>query len=383
MTDYDVIIIGAGSIGVPTAMAIAESGQSVLIIDKYASPGQGENKHAIGGIRATHTNKAKILLCLKSIEIFSTWQEKNGDDIEWIEGGYSFVAYDEEIEKILKEMLPVQKKYGLVIDYFGPEKIKELIQGINPINLRGGTYSPHDGSASPLVSINAFYRYAISRGAKFNFNEEVTNLIVENGKITKIITSKDEYSAKWIINAAGPGAKEIGNRLNIDLPVYTDSHEAGVSEPINRFLEPMIVDIRKEPGSKNYYFYQDRHGSLVFCITPDPPIIGIDTEETSIFLPQIAKKMVNLIPRLRNLKIRRTWRGLYPMSPDGNPIVGKVKEIDNYINANGMSGQGFMLGPGIGDLLSKLTNERLTDADKEILEELSLYRDFGTIEKLK
>lgn len=383
MTDYDVIIIGAGSVGVPTAMAIAESGQSVLVIDKNASPGQGENKHAIGGVRATHTSKAKIILSLKSIEIFSTWKEKHGEDIEWIEGGYSFVAYDEDIEKTLKEMLPIQKKYGLLIDFYGPDKIKELIPGINPNNLRGGTYSPLDGSASPLVSINAFFRYAVSKGAKFNFNEEVTNLVVNDGKISKVETNKGSYSAKWIINASGPGANNIAGYLGIELPLYTDSHEAGVSEPMQRFLEPMIVDLRKEPGSKNYYFYQDKHGSLVFCITPEPSIIGTNIEETSIFLPQIAKRMVDLVPRLRNLKIRRTWRGLYPMSPDGIPIIGKVKNIENYINANGMSGQGFMLGPGVGYLLSRLTNDKLIDTDIEILEELSLYRDFGTVEKLK
>jgi sarcosine oxidase subunit beta len=90
---YDVIIIGAGSIGAPTAFYLAQAGLRVLVIDRESSPGQGSNKTAIGGIRATHSDSAKIRLCLRSLEIFSTWQEIYGDDIEWNQGGYCFVTY--------------------------------------------------------------------------------------------------------------------------------------------------------------------------------------------------------------------------------------------------------------------------------------------------
>ena len=64
---YDVIIVGAGSVGVPTAMSLAELGMKPLVIDMHPSPGQGENKHAIGGIRATHSDSAKILICRRSL----------------------------------------------------------------------------------------------------------------------------------------------------------------------------------------------------------------------------------------------------------------------------------------------------------------------------
>jgi len=84
MHNYDVIIIGAGSVGVPTALALGDAGARVLVIDAKPSPGQGENKHAIGGIRATHSTPGKILCGLRSLELFSTWQALYGDDIEWL-----------------------------------------------------------------------------------------------------------------------------------------------------------------------------------------------------------------------------------------------------------------------------------------------------------
>jgi len=72
---YDVIVIGAGSIGLPASYYLAKKGLSVLVIDPEHSPGQVSNKKAIGGVRATHSDFGKISVCLRSIEIFRTWQE--------------------------------------------------------------------------------------------------------------------------------------------------------------------------------------------------------------------------------------------------------------------------------------------------------------------
>lgn len=71
------------------------------------------------------------------------------------------------------------------------------------------------------------------------------------------------------------------------------------------------------------------------------------------------------------------------MTPDGNPIIGLIDDVKGFINAVGMCGQGFMLGPGVGELLSRLIRNELTNEDKEILKELSYYRDFKGEEKLK
>ena len=69
MKTFDVIVIGAGSVGVPAALALAQQNIKVLVIDSLASPGQGQNKKAIGGIRATHSDKVKITTSLRIIEI--------------------------------------------------------------------------------------------------------------------------------------------------------------------------------------------------------------------------------------------------------------------------------------------------------------------------
>ena len=380
---YDVIVIGSGSVGLPTAFFLAQAGLKTLVIDQFASPGQGSNKAAIGGIRATHSAPSKINLCLTSIEIFSTWEETYGDNIEWTAGGYSFVAYRERDERVLKDLLKIQQAYGLDIRWLERDEMLGVIPDLNPDGLIGGTYSPKDGSASPLLTSRAFYTQAQRIGVEFRFRERVTGIIRRRGQVVGVRTEHGGYATSTVINAAGPWARAVAQMAGLDVPVVPDSHEAGITEPVERFLGPMVVDIRPADGSKNYYFYQHAPGPIVFCITPDPPIVGTDRRETSVFLPMIARRMVDLMPKLANIKVRRTWRGLYPMTPDGFPIVGRAQELGGYIYAVGMCGQGYMLGPGVGVLLTHLVQDDLTPQDEEILEELSPYREFGGEEKLK
>ena len=379
---YDVIIIGAGSVGTPAALSLSEAGLRTLVLDELPSVGQGSNKRAIGGLRATHSDAAKIRVSLRSLEIFATWEELYGDKIEWHKGGYSFVAYRKEEEDSLKALLPYQKAHGLRIDWLDRSQLLEAIPDLNPNGLIGGTLAPDDGNASPLLAVHAFYRRARDLGAEFRFREKVTGLIAEGGRVTGVRTDKGEYGAPTVIDAAGPAAAEVARLAGVEVPVSPDSHEAAVTEAVARFLEPMIVDIRPVASSANYYFYQHDTGQIIFCITPSPPIWGLDVRETSSFLPMVAKRMVEVIPRLKNLRVRRTWRGLYPMTPDGLPIVGETREVLGFILAVGMCGQGFMLGPGLGELLARLVQGRLSDEDKDTLSYFSPYRNFQGQEKL-
>ena len=388
MKSYDVIIIGAGSIGVPAALSLSQNKVKTLVIDAFASPGQGQNKKAIGGIRATHSDKGKIFTCKRSIEIFSTWKETHGDDIGWIQNGYSFPAYTDRDEKKLKALMVIQKSFDLNINWLDPKEYEALAPGINMENLKGATYSPEDGSASPLLAVNAFYFKSLEYGAEYKFREKVRAINIPNDGGIIVKTDKGEYTAAKVINAAGNFARDMGRLIGLDIPVTPDSHEGAITEPVERFFGPMIVDLRpfEDPAtedSANFYFYQNSEGQVIFCLTPQHLIQRTAGEGTSGFLPQVAKRMVALFPKLANLKVRRTWRGQYPMTPDGFPIVGATREYPNFINSAGMCGQGYMLGPGLGELLSRIVTCGLAKDDIEVLKHFNLYRDFSGAEQFK
>jgi sarcosine oxidase subunit beta len=377
MNTYDTIVIGAGSVGLPTACFLAREKVKVLVIDELASPGQGQNKAAIGGVRATHSDPAKIQTCQLSLDIFSTWQDRYGDDIHFQRGGYCFPVYDEEDERSLKDLLVIQKRYGLNIDWVGPDDLLKLLPGLNANGLRGGTYSPEDGNVSPILAARAFYRQAANQGAAFRFDEKVVAIDKAGSDGIAVKTDKDSYSAGQLLNAAGAGAAEVGGLMGVDLPVECDSHEGGITEPVKPFFHPLVVDIRAFPGSKNVYFYQEAGGHVVFCLTPEPIIPGVNRDSTSAFLPQVAQRLINLFPRLRNIRVRRIWRGLYPMTPDGVPIVDSLRDRTGFFVAVGFCGQGFMLGPGIAENLVSLMTTGKPLLPETVFASYRLDRDYS------
>jgi len=387
---WDVVIAGAGSVGLPLAWQLAVKGFKVAVIDQEASWGRGQNRAAIGGIRATHSEAAKIRICLESIGIVSAMREEYGLDVEWHRGGYFYVAYDEERRGAFLSLLELQKKAGLDIDWIGPDEADELSPGINREGLLGGTFSPGDGFASPLMASTAFHKLAMDAGVEFFFNTRIEGVTMEGDMVGSLSSAGQTWSAPLFVNAAGAEAADLASLAGLDLPVHPDCHEAGVTEPVERFMKPMVVDIRPDSESGNYYFYQAGTGQVVFCITPRPQVWGRDKDSSSGFLPLCVRRMLELYPRLRNLRVRRTWRGMYPMTPDGLPIVGYPEKARNFLQVAGMCGQGFMMGPGLGRILAEsiasggdFSKPAGSTDHGFVFEELACARGFEHIELLR
>ena len=383
---YDVVVIGAGSVGCPTAMELSLRGLRVLVLDEMASAGQGQNKAAIGGVRATHSDPAKIALCSQSLEVFSTFADRWGIEVGWKPGGYCFPALDDRVEEILKGLVPMQQAAGLDIDWVGPEEVQRLIPGIVTDGLKGGTFSPGDGQVSPLMAANAFQRVAERHGAVFKFREKVSGIEGEKGHVSAVVTDKGRYGAGTVVIAAGATARQVGAMVDLDLPVTPDSHEAGITAAVEPFLDPLVVDLRPGPEGRtaNFYFGQNHEGQIIFCYTPIELFVGTDRESTSEFMPVVARRLVGLVPRLKHALVRRIWRGLYPMTPDGLPIVDTVDSPAGIVLAVGMCGQGFMLGPGVAKTVASLVVEGAPSIDEAAFATIRFERDFGvTREALK
>jgi len=110
---------------------------------------------------------------------------------------------------------------------------------------------------------------------------------------------------------------------------------------------------------------------------------GYDRRASSEFLNESAKRVLSVVPSMRNVRVRRMWRGLYPMTPDGFPVVDfDAGEIKNYILAVGMCGQGLMMGPGTGWVITEILSGR-KKRDDDMVINFKLERSYSGQEKLK
>jgi sarcosine oxidase subunit beta len=280
----------------------------------------------------------------------------------------------------------VQKRFNLNIDWCDADEIRKVVPGINPEGLIGGTFSPDDAQVNPLLASESFTSEAKSLGAVFHYRESVRGFIMEGNRITAVKTDQGTYRAEHVVNAAGAHATQVCEMAGLRIPVNPDSHEGGISAPVKPFLGPLVVDLRPGPEGKtsNFYFGQNHEGAIIFCYTPREIFPGENRISTSEFMPIIARRLVTLIPRFKHLMIRRIWRGLYPMTPDALPVVGKPRSVENLYLAIGMCGQGFMLGPGVGINIASLICRGKPAIDPEVFATLSPDREFtGKKEELK
>ena len=188
-------------------------------------------------------------------------REEHGLDIEWRQGGYMYVAYDRMREKSFKDLLVAQKSAGLDIDWIGPDRIASLAPGINPAGLMGGTFSPRDGYASPLMTSTAFHALAMRAGVDFRFGETLRSFRMDAGEILSLATDREEYSAPLFVDAAGADASEVAECAGLSLPVHPDCHEAGVTEAVGTLYG---TDDRRHPtrrGVGKLLFLSVLHGS--------------------------------------------------------------------------------------------------------------------------
>jgi len=372
----DVIVIGGGVIGAATGYHLAKLGRKVLLLERDF-PCAGSTGRCIGGIRAQFTHDLSIRVMLESVKMFSELEEELGRGVDWHQGGYLFLAFDEARERAFKEAIAVQRRYGLWVDYVGVRDCVRLVPGLDTRGLRGGAYCPTDGQADPF-KVTYGYLAGIKRlGGTVMTGTEVVKVNTRGDRVVSVTTRRgDEHHAPVVLNAAGPWAAEVGRLAGVEIPVEPDRHESLVTEAVERMFEPMLVDYRAD----GCYFVQHiGTGHFVGCYTPEKLVPGLDTGVSDEFITEMPRRMVRLVPRLRGVKVLRQWSGSYEMSPDGNPVCGPTP-VEGFYVSGGMSGHGFMFGPAVARLMAELID---CGEPHLALDQFALDRDYGRREAMK
>lgn len=343
MKSFDVVIIGGGITGLSTAYYLNKMGvKNVLIIEKNYL-GSGSTGRCGTGIRQQFTTKEHIVLMRESIKLWKEWENSLQHPIHFKQGGYIWLLRNNEELKQYKNYVKMQNLLGVPTQIISKEEIKEIVPEINTDDIVGASWCSTDGNAYPFEVINALKFFVESKGTTIKTFEEVKSIKLKNGLIQSVITDKDIYYTSFLVNGAGTGAKKIAKMIGIELPLENYRHQIVVSEPLEEFLNPMIV-------KGELYFTQTHRGRVIGGT--DMNESPTDSISTSIdFLEKFATEVVKTIPQLSSIKIMRQWAGSYVVTPDHHPIIGP-SEISNFILGCGYSGHGFMLGPIVGKLLA-------------------------------
>jgi len=370
---YDFAVIGAGIIGMATASYLCEKGIKIAVIDKEYM-GSGSTGRCISGIRQQFSTPTSIGIMKESVSLFSQMEGEFGFSVDFKKSGYLLMAHNEERMEAFKSNIKAQKKEGVNVSLLSPEECLSVVPKLNTKGLLGAAYCPDDGQAYPFSVLNGYKNKIEKKKGKFFLYNPVI-AIQKDQKF--LLTLKDGtcINANKVLLSAGPWTRDLGKKVGLDLPLYPERHEAIITERIPKIVGPMLVDYRTD----GCYFQQLLTGQIIGCYTPDPNVPGIRHDSSLGFLVEMAKRIIRLVPELEKAAILRHWAGCYTMTPDGNPIVDQTS-VENLYVASGMSGHGFMFGPGISKHLAHFMLHDQWDVD---FSEFSISRSFKSKESLK
>ncbi|MBW1811206.1 MAG: FAD-binding oxidoreductase [Deltaproteobacteria bacterium] len=362
----DLVIIGGGVLGLSLAYHLSRMGFSDIVILEQGYLCFGASGRNGGGIRQQWSTEENIKLAQQSVRMFRQLARETGYNIWFRQGGYLFIARDDESAASLEKNVALQNRLGVPSRNISAAEARRVVPGLSTNGVKICSYNHSDGVLFPWPALWGMARSVQELGVEIDTFTRVTGIDVRDQQIVKVVTDRGAIATNRVVNAAGGWSWQIAKMAGLEIPNKPYRHEILVSEPLRPFLNPMVCDL-----SDGTYFSQTMRGEICGGLSdPDEPS-SMNTGSSFKFLSRMCQSMIRILPRLSGVKILRQWAGYYDETPDGNPVLGRVAEVEGFIQLNGFGGHGFMLAPAIGKIAAEWL---LRKSEHEIFTKYSLAR---------
>lgn len=351
----DVIVIGGGITGTSTAYQLALRGHSVILLEKKHIAAGGTGRTG-GIIRQHYSNEVTARMALRALHVWRDFDQIVGGEVGWMQVGALFIVGQQDVEG-LKMNIALQQRVGIRTEFVDAQTLRDLVPYLNVDDIGGGAYEPDAGCADGSLAANAFANRAKELGAIIRQGVQVTAVTTEAGHVTGVETNEGAFSAPVVINAAGPWGARLSAPLGYATPVEPSRHQISVfQQPASLSRQhPVIGDFVKG------FYMRPETGRLTLAgslevseaqykVDPDNYAETVDMG----FNADMAERAEHRIPALGEAHVGKGWAGIYDVTPDWHPIIGKMAGLEGYICAYGWSGSGFKMGPVVGEMLADL-----------------------------
>jgi glycine/D-amino acid oxidase-like deaminating enzyme len=365
--EASVVVIGAGIVGLSTALFLAREGADVVVIDRghpnaRASGGNAGSLHAQllsfdhgskaegGGSAAART----LPLQRDAIMLWQQLEQEVGRDFEIkITGGLMVAETAKDLE-FLAAKTRVERQYGIDCDIISGAELRAMEPALD--DFIGAAYCPQEGKINPLVATHGILDAAIAAGARIISQADVT-AISRAGRDFVVHTHRGTIRTGRVVNAAGAFASQIGRMLERDVPVFGAPLQMIVTEAV----EPMISRLVAH-ADRHLTLKQAANGNFIigggWTADLDPvhrhPRPLRASLEGNLWVAQ------RVVPALRKLNVIRSWAAMN-INIDGAPLLGEDPGIPGFFNA--VTSNGYTLGPLVGRITADLVLHGETDRD--------------------
>jgi sarcosine oxidase, subunit beta len=365
---YQVVIIGGGIMGLSIAYQLAKRGiTDVLVIERTYLCGGASGRNG-GGVRAQWSSETNVRLMRESIRMCRDFASEMKINIWFRQGGYLFLARTEEKRRALEASVDLQNAHGLPTRMLSPREAQTVVPELSADGLTAASFNPKDGVVFPWPFVWGFAKGAEKRGVEIVTFAEAAELETRGNRVVAVHVAKMNtrgerieapvrIEADTVINACGAWSPEVARKVGVELPNHPHRHEICSTEPLKPWLGPLVADLEN-----GLYFSQSTRGEIVGGVSQANVPDGINQESSWNFLAHYASALVRTVPVMGKVRVLRQWAGCYDLTPDANPILGFVDEVEGFYQASGFMGHGFMMAPIVGKLIAEhLATEKVPE----------------------
>lgn len=349
---YDVVIIGGGGHGVATAYYLAKYHgiTNVAILEKgYLGGGNTARNTAV--IRSNYLTSDGVRFYSESVKLFKELSNEFDFNIMYSQRGQLTLAHTDAAIRGFRQRTEVNKHFGGNTELIGPQEIKELVPSLNmnPAHLPvlAGLWHMDGATARHDAVAWGYAKGATSRGVDLHQLTEVTDVMVEKGKITGVKTNRGTVQCGCAVQAVAGHSSLVAAKAGFRMPIVSYPLQAMVTQPVKPFLDPMVSS-----PSLHCYVQQTSRGEIVLGGGSDPyPLYN--TRSTMDLKEGLLSHAIELFPFMANLRLMRQWTGLTDVTSDYSPIMG-LSPVENYYLDAGWGTWGFKSTPICGKTMAEL-----------------------------
>ncbi len=354
--DYDIAIVGAGIIGAACADELTRRGLRAAIFD--VDTGAGATMAAMGHVVVMDDSEAQFALTRFSQQL---WQEQRSElprAVEYQDCGTIWVAAnDEEMQEVSRKR-DYYSARGVPARVLSPLDLQAEEPGLRP-GMAGGLLMSEDLVVDPPSAASFFLERARKQGATFHSGSAVIRI----GNHSLRLASGQEFTARFIVNAAGSSAADLTPGIGIQ---KRKGHLA-LTDRQPGLLRHQLVELGYLKSA-----HAVKSDSVAFNVQPrrtgqilvgSSRQYGAETKDVDEeILGRMLRRAQSYMPRLAEMPIERVWTGFRAATPDKLPLIGPWPPDESVFLATGHEGLGITTSLGTAHILA----DQVTGATPEI-----------------
>ena len=393
-----VVIIGGGIVGLTAALTLAERNVPVVVLEKGRLAGEQSSRN-LGWIRKTNRHPNDIPLALAADRLWEEMPERTNADVGYKKAGILFIGRTPEELTGYQKWHDETQSLNLGSRMLNAQEIDEMVPNGRG-QWAGGIYTATDGRAEPTMAASAIANAAIAKGAKILENCAVRTLTTENGRVTGVVTEQGEIACQEVLLTGALWSRRFLGNMGIKLPTlpvicsvlktkpmdidfhpavgaadfsfrrhvdgsYIITQRGKLDAPIT--LDHILIGMKFLPmlkGQHNFlkigvgkYFWTDLMMSRSWSkdsVTPFEKIRTMDPKVSDVLNQAALSNLRAAWPDFEKAEIESQWSGMIDITPDSNPVIDRLEQIEGLTIATGFSGHGFGTSPAAGQLAADL-----------------------------